>query len=136
MTLKNLGIIAGIPARTADIRIAQYECGTRKPKPGLTRVLAEALDVSSYALSVPEIDSIDKLMHLLFLIEDLFGLKLTLSKDGILVQADDTHIDSTAFIRACNHWCAQSENMHSGKLSKEEYDTWRYQYGSNQKEDE
>ena len=33
MTQKYLGIMAGLPERTADIRMAQYEAGTRTPNP-------------------------------------------------------------------------------------------------------
>ena len=32
MTQKYLGILAGFPERTADVRMAQYESGTRTPK--------------------------------------------------------------------------------------------------------
>ena len=37
MTQKYLGIMAGLPERTADIRMAQYEAGTRTPKEDLTK---------------------------------------------------------------------------------------------------
>ena len=58
MTQKYLGIMAGLPERTADIRMAQYEAGTRTPKEDLTKALAHALDVSPDALTVPDIDSL------------------------------------------------------------------------------
>ena len=37
------------PERSADVRLAQYETGTRKPKAELTAALAQALDVSPHA---------------------------------------------------------------------------------------
>lgn len=43
MTQKALGIAAGFPTETADIRIAQYESGARTPKHALLCALAEAL---------------------------------------------------------------------------------------------
>ena len=45
-------------------------------KADLTAALAEALDVSPQALSVPDIDSYTGLMHTLFTLEDLYGLKV------------------------------------------------------------
>ena len=39
MTQKYLGTIVGFPERSADVRLAQYETGTRKPKAELTAAL-------------------------------------------------------------------------------------------------
>ena len=41
MTQKYLGTIVGFPERSADVRLAQYETGTRKPKAELTAALAQ-----------------------------------------------------------------------------------------------
>ena len=57
LTQKYLGMKAGFPEKTADIRMAQYEAGTRTPKEDLTKTLANALEVSPLALDVPDIDS-------------------------------------------------------------------------------
>ena len=57
MTQKYLGTLVGFSEKTADIRMAQYEAGTRTPKEDLTNALASALDVSPLALTVPDIDS-------------------------------------------------------------------------------
>ena len=45
MTLKYLGTAVGFPERSADVRLAQYETGSRKPKADLTAALAQALDI-------------------------------------------------------------------------------------------
>ena len=37
MTQKYLGQVVGFPEKTADIRMAQYESGSRTPKADLTR---------------------------------------------------------------------------------------------------
>ena len=81
MTQKYLGIMAGLPERTADIRMAQYEAGTRTPKEDLTKALAHALDVSPDALTVPDIDTYIGLMHTLFALEDIYGLTIE-KRDG------------------------------------------------------
>ena len=59
------------------MRLAQYETGSRTPKADLTAALAEVLDVSPHALSVPDIDSYVGLMHTLFTLEDNYGLKIS-----------------------------------------------------------
>ena len=80
-TQKYLGQLIGFPEKTADIRIAQYESGTRTPKADITKELAKALEVSPLALDVPDIDSGLGLMHTLFALEDIYGLQAE-EKDG------------------------------------------------------
>ena len=72
MTQKYLGMAIGFPEKSADIRMAQYESGTRSPKEEITEKLAQALDVSPKALDVPDIDSYVGLMHTLFALEDIY----------------------------------------------------------------
>ena len=57
MTQKYLGQVVGFPEKTADIRMAQYESGSRTPKTDLTNKHAEVLDISPKVLSVPDIYS-------------------------------------------------------------------------------
>ena len=77
MTQKYLGTAVGFPERSADVRLAQYENGSRKPKADLTAALAQVLDVSPQALDVPDIDSQIGLMHTLFTLEDVYGLTVS-----------------------------------------------------------
>src|SRR5574344_229370 len=76
MTQKYLGIQIGFPEKTADIRMAQYESGSRTPKADLTNTLAQVFEVSPQALTVPDIDSDLGLMHTLFTLEDLYGMRV------------------------------------------------------------
>ena len=46
MTQKYLGIKLGFSERTADIRMAQYEAGTRTPKASMVESLAYVLELS------------------------------------------------------------------------------------------
>ena len=71
MTMKTLGMMVGFPERSADVRLAQYENGTRTPKPDMTKRLAYALEVAPRALTVPDIDTDQGLMHTFFTLEDL-----------------------------------------------------------------
>lgn len=89
MTQKYLGTLVGFPEKTADIRMAQYEAGTRTLKEDLTKALASALEVSPLALDIPDIDSYLGLMHTLFALEDCYGLTIE-DRDGEIVFRIDT----------------------------------------------
>ena len=88
MTQKYLGQAVGFPEKTADIRMAQYESGSRTPKAELTENLAGALGVSPLALSVPDIDSYLGLMHTLFALEDIYGMKIDKLDDEVCIRID------------------------------------------------
>jgi transcriptional regulator with XRE-family HTH domain len=129
MTQKYLGIAIGFDEKTADIRMAQYESGTRTPKEKLVTGLANALEVSPKALDVPDIDSHIGLMHTLFAIEDLYGFKIN-SIDGELCLTLDKTNGSTylSMFDMFNAWQHEAEKLKAGTITKEEYDHWRYNY--------
>lgn len=82
MTLKALGMAVGFSAESADIRIAQYESGTRTPKRSMIYLLAQALGVSPSTLAVPRIQSAEELCSLLIALEDECGIKLSPQSDN------------------------------------------------------
>ena len=129
MTQKYLGMSIGFDEKTADIRMAQYESGTRTPKEKLVADLANALEVSPKALDVPEIDNHISLMHTLFAIEDLYGLKIK-SIDGELCLTLDKTNGSTylSMFDMLNAWQHEAEKLKLGEITKQEYDDWRYNY--------
>ena len=88
MTQKWLGQAVGFPQKTADIRMAQYESGTRTPKEDLVKALANVLEVSPLALSVPDIDSNLGFIHTLFAIEDIHGVRAEKQGDEIHIVFD------------------------------------------------
>ena len=129
MTQKYLGQVIGFPEKTADIRMAQYESGSRTPKAELTENLASALGVSPLALSVPDIDSYLGLMHTLFALEDIYGLKIDKLDDEVCIRLDKNR--GTSYISLFERftaWQKEAEKYRNGEISKEEYDRWRYTY--------
>ncbi len=129
MTQKYLGQVVGFPEKTADIRMAQYESGSRSPKAELTETLAGALGVSPLALSVPDIDSYLGLMHTLFTLEDRYGLTVE-DRDGEVVLRFDPRKgkDAATISEMVYAWAAAAEKYRKGETSKDEYDKWRYNY--------
>lgn len=129
MTQKYLGTLVGFPEKTADIRMAQYESGTRTPKDDLTKALADVLDVSPMALNVPDIDSYIGLMHTLFAMEDLYGLRIDKLDDEICIRLDRNRgVQFVSLLDSFSDWQQQAEKYKSGIITKEEYDAWRYNY--------
>ena len=129
MTQKYLGTIVGFPERNADVRLAQYETGTRKPKAELTAALAQALDVSPHALDVPDIDSYTGLMHTLFTLEDLYGLTVSEADGEVCLKVNkDKGKDAHELLKMLYAWKEQADKLSSEEISKEEYDNWRYHY--------
>ena len=129
MTQKYLGMALGFPEKSADVRLAQYETGTRTPKSDVTEALAQVLDVSPKALDVPDIDSYIGLMHTLFTLEDRYGLEVCES-DG------EAHLrvnflqgrDAEQLSQMLEAWQEQASKLAAGEISREEYDRWRYHY--------
>lgn len=129
MTQKYLGTLVGFPEKTADIRMAQYEAGTRTPKEDLTKALAGALDVSPLALDVPDIDSYFGLMHTLFTLEDRYGLTIETRDGEVLFRIDPRKgKDAARISELVCAWAAVAEKYRAGEISRDEYDKWRYYY--------
>lgn len=129
MTQKFLGVQVGFPEKTADIRMAQYESGSRCPKADLTESLAGVLGVSPLALSIPDIDSFLGLMHTLFTLEDRYGLTIEKGENGVSLHVDPHKgKDAAELSEMLNAWAEQAEKYHNGDINREDYDKWRYNY--------
>jgi transcriptional regulator with XRE-family HTH domain len=129
MTQKYLGMAIGFPERTADIRMAQYESGTRTPKDDLTNNLANVLEVSPKALDLPNIDSEIGLMHTLFALEDIYGIKVGEIEGEVCLRLDK-HRGTTyvSMFDMLNAWRQEAAKLETGEITKAQYDQWRYRY--------
>lgn len=129
ITQKILGMSVGFAEKTADVRMAQYESGTRTPKEKLVNELANVLDVSPKALDVPDIDNYIGLTHTLFALEDLYGLKIN-SIDGEICLTLDKENGSTylTMFDMLSSWYKEADRFRCSEITKEEYDEWRYNY--------
>ena len=130
MTQKYLGLLLGFPESSADVRLAQYESEDRTPKAELTGQMAEALDVSPKAIAVPDIDTMDGLMHTLFALEDRKLLRITNADGLICLRAEifDGGIHAADLEQRLRAWQEQSSRLAAGEITKEAYDRWRYHY--------
>ncbi len=129
MTMKYLGQEVGFSESTADVRLAQYESGSRTPKADLIEKLAEALEVSPRALAVPDIDNYIGLAHTLFTLEDRYGLKVGEIDGEVCLRLDKskgmTYLNMLDILLA---WQEQAAKLETGEITKADYDQWRYTY--------
>ena len=129
MTQKYLGMQVGFSEKTADIRMAQYESGSRTPKADLTNTLAQVFEVSPQALTVPDIDNDLGLMHTLFTLEDLYGMRVENANGEVHLCFDESKPTANKSVFAMlAAWAKQAEKYRNGEITKEQYDEWRYTY--------
>lgn len=129
MTQKYLGMAVGFPERSADVRLAQYETGTRTPKADLTAALAHTLDVSPQALSVPDIDNYIGLAHTLFALEDVYSLKVVEADGRACLQADifQGGRQASELNKILIAWREQAAKLEAGETPRRTM-TLRYNY--------
>jgi len=129
MTMKKLGQLLGFPEKSADVRLAQYETGSRTPKADLTAQLAEILEVSPQALAVPDIDSYTGLMHTLFALEDIYGLKVAEIDGEVCLRVNVRQGKEAAELhKMLCAWQQAAYMLEKGTITEEEYNRWRYHY--------
>ena len=129
VTQKYLGQVVGFPERSADVRMAQYETGSRTPKADLTRTLAGFFEVSTDALTVPDIDSDIGLMHTLFALEDIRGLTIGEIDGEICLRLDKSKGRTyLSMLEMLSRWANEAKKLEAGEITRDEYDHWRYTY--------
>ena len=73
---KELGEMLGYSKATADVRIAQYEGGTRKPNNETISKICEILGISEYAIRPPSFENELSVVHIMMHIDTLRGLEM------------------------------------------------------------
>lgn len=80
-------------------------------------------------MTVPEIDSYYGIMHTLFTMEDLYGLRIDKLDDEFYIRLDKGVVTNyLTMFDMFSVWNTQAEKLKNGEITKEEYDQWRYDY--------
>ena len=91
--------------------------------------MANIFDVSTHALTVPDIDTYIGLMHTLFALEDMYGLKIGEIGGEICLRLDKSdYFAYTPVFDTFHAWQEQAAKLEQGEITKEEYDQWQYKY--------
>ena len=118
-------------------RIYKYEIGERKPKSDLLKKIADALGVSTLALTDPVISNYDGLMHAIFTMEKTYNLKLRQNEKGqfMLIFGDGKTGTVNEIFRVWgNERKIIKEKLAAASSNKErvaiehEYDMWKWSY--------
>ena len=128
VTQKFLGLQIGLSAESAEVRITQYETEKRVPKADRLLKIAQALDVSPRALDVSDQSSESGLMHTLFVLEDLYGVRPDILNGELCLRLNGQGNEDHALMLLLQLWHSQTEKVAEGKLSKDDYDHWRYHF--------
>lgn len=125
MTQKQLGMAVGFDEKSADVRIAQYESGTRTPKQALVEQLAEVLDVNPRFLADDEILGAEGVMMMLFELDEHYPISIENCTDG-----DGNHRKAICFGSVLmndffTEWQRRKKDLADGKISKAEYTEWK-----------
>lgn len=128
MKQKELGELLGFLGKTSDVRVAQYETEARTPKADLVKEMAQIFNVSPRAINVPNIDSYLGLMHTLFALEDMYGIKIGEINGELCLRLDREHREYQHLFEPFHAWQQMASKLETGEISQEEYDNWRYNY--------
>jgi len=129
MTQKQLGMAIGFDEKTADVRMAQYESGTRTPKEKMIADIANVLHINPQALDLPNIESYVGLTHTLFALEDLYGIKINSIDGELCLTLDKTKgISYLSMFDIFQAWQQESEKLKNGEITADKYNAWRYNY--------
>ena len=128
MKQKELGELLGFLGKTSDVRVAQYETEARTPKADLVKEMAQIFGVSPRAINGPTIDSYLGLMHTLFALEDMYGIKIGEIDGELCLRLDREHREYQHLFEPFHTWQQMAAKLESGEISQEEYDNWRYNY--------
>ena len=134
LTQKDLGVAIGFAESTADVRIAQYETGTRSPKEKYIEIIASALHVTPHALNVPDIESYNGVMQTLFALEDLYALKIGEVDGEPCITLDRESLSYHTMFGMISVWNNEAQKFRRGEITREDYDNWRYRYPESEAE--
>lgn len=131
-TQKYLGELLGFSEKTCDVRVAQYESGDRIPKYDMLEKIASLFNISPEALDIPNINYWARRMHIFFAMEDKYGseIKKIDGKYYLLIEKDNPEYPTITGVRnaVLQEWVDMYSALQEGKISKSEYDYWRYNY--------
>jgi transcriptional regulator with XRE-family HTH domain len=120
LTQKELGLAVGFEENTADVRIAQYETGTRTPKEDMLTKIAEVLDVNYRSLYEPSLYAAEDVMYTFFELDEHYNLSVH-DFDGKKCIAFNARLLDDSFIE----WQTRKRELAEGTISTAEYMEWK-----------
>ena len=120
LTQKELGLAIGFDENSADVRIAQYESGTRTPKEDMLKKIAKILDVNFRSLYEPTLYAAEDLMYMMFELDEHYKISLSEQSKKINIGFDSKLLND--FMR---EWLLRKQELADDIITKEEYNEWK-----------
>lgn len=135
MTQKELGLAIGFNERTADIRMAQYESGTRVPKEAVIIKIAEALKVNPDYLMAPSLTKTEEIIHTLIYLDEYNQLKM--QADEYTTQEGENvktiKLSMTALDMYLEEWYDKKKALENNEITQDEYYEWKINWPDSSK---
>lgn len=127
MTQKELGFAIGFNEKTADVRMSQYESGTRVPKEAVIVKIAEVLKVNADYLMAPALDKTEEIVHALIYLDELNQLKMEVEEyttpDGENLKK--TKLSLTYLDNYLEEWYEKKRALENDEITQDEYYEWK-----------
>ena len=135
-TQKELGLKLGFDEKSADVRIAQYESGTRTPKADLLSEIANLLNVNISFLKNPSLENTETFIHLLFDLEQ--ESKKHHTNNFSIISVYDELGNPQPAIQFHNHllneflseWQLRRKELDEKIITEEEYAEWMMNFSA------
>lgn len=129
LTQKELGIAIGFGDLTADVRIAQYESGTRVPKEMVISKTALVLDVNPDYLNTPSLIDPRKIMQTLLHLDDnnevTFGEVEYTSESGKPLKHIGFYMNREYMELYLEEWANRKKELAASVITQQEYEEWK-----------
>lgn len=131
LTQKELGIAIGFGELTADVRMAQYETGTRVPKEKVLFDISKVLNVSLEYLSTPALVTAKDILLALMGMEidnyneTTFGEIEYNNKYGEPMKHTGIYFNRADLESPLAEWAKVKKELDEGTISLEEYEEWK-----------
>ena len=79
-------------------------------------------------VNVPDIESYVGIMHTLFTLEDLYGLKIDEVDGEPVIRLNKSAPEYPKMVEMFLAWQKQAQMWRDGEITKQDYDQWRYKY--------
>lgn len=136
LTQAELGKMVGL----SGDRIRQYENDVRTPKDGKLFEIADALGVNALALSNPDLDNPNSIMHILFELEEQYGLRIDKADNTYTLSfIQDENTNSNWLKGSLNDWIRKrnalqpdiNDSSATIEQKKRDYTTWKARFPYN-----
>lgn len=128
MTQKDLGIALGFPERSADVRVAQYESGSRTPKEDVIQEMAKVLKVKPRAIADPDYNTYIGLMYMFFDLEETYGIHVDEIDGELCLRLDRSRKDYIELFDMLLKWNEARKNGQADFDSSVAYEEWKLHY--------